>query len=84
MARVEPLAKIAITLDRELLEKLDFLIRAQIFKNRSQAIQEAVAMKVKQLERQEFEQACLKANKAEEQAWAELGWNEDSAAWPEY
>ena len=38
-------AKVAITLDENLLKRLDRLVRNRMFENRSRAIQEAVSEK---------------------------------------
>jgi len=45
-------SKIAITIDQNLLHRLDFLVKSQRFTNRSRAIQEAVAEKLARIERQ--------------------------------
>jgi Arc/MetJ-type ribon-helix-helix transcriptional regulator len=44
-------AKIVITLDEEILEKLDRLIDLHVFPNRSRAIQEALEEKLERLEK---------------------------------
>ena len=42
-------AKIAITIERDILSELDRLVRRHVFPNRSRAIQEAVGEKVRRL-----------------------------------
>ena len=42
-----PVSKIAITIDNNLLKEIDSLVKSNLFPNRSKAIQEAVADKLK-------------------------------------
>jgi len=49
-------SKIAITIDQNLLHRLDFLVKSQRFTNRSRAIQEAVAEKLARIERSQLAQ----------------------------
>jgi metal-responsive CopG/Arc/MetJ family transcriptional regulator len=77
-------AKVAITLDSELLKQLDLLVQEQVFPNRSQAIQVAVRDKLKQLKRERLATEAAKLNPQEEQALAEEGIEDDLAAWPTY
>ncbi len=42
-----PVSKIAITIDKALLKEIDLLVKSNLFPNRSRAIQEAVADKLK-------------------------------------
>jgi metal-responsive CopG/Arc/MetJ family transcriptional regulator len=44
-------SKIAITIDDNTLKRLDILVRAKFFPNRSKAIQEAVAEKLMRIEK---------------------------------
>jgi Arc/MetJ-type ribon-helix-helix transcriptional regulator len=77
-------AKVAITLEEETLEKVDRLIKLQVFPNRSRAIQEAVEEKLERLERSRLAVECAKLDPAFEKALAEEGLSADLAAWPEY
>ena len=77
-------SKIAISLDESTLNRLDKLVQKQVFPNRSQAIQEAVAEKLARLERSRLAQECAKLDPAFEKALAEEGLSEDLAEWPEY
>ncbi|MEZ0328697.1 MAG: ribbon-helix-helix domain-containing protein [Dissulfuribacterales bacterium] len=76
--------KIAITLDEQFIEDIDRLINKHIFKNRSQAIQEAVEEKLKRLKRTRLAKECTKLDITFEKAMAEEGLTEDSSQWPEY
>ena len=77
-------AKVAISLDESTLNRLDKLVQKQVFPNRSQAIEEAVAEKLARLERSRLAQECAKLDPAFEKALAEEGLSEDRAEWPEY
>ena len=77
-------SKVAISLDESTLNRLDKLVQKQVFPNRSQAIQEAVAEKLARLERSRLAQECTKLDPVFEKALAEEGLSEDLAEWPEY
>ena len=77
-------SKVAISLDESTLNRLDKLVQKQVFPNRSQAIEEAVAEKLDRLERSRLAQECAKLDPAFEKALAEEGLSEDLAEWPEY
>lgn len=77
-------SKVAISLDESTLSRLDKLVEKQVFPNRSQAIQEAVAEKLARIERSRLAQECAKLDPAFEKALAEEGLSEDLAEWPEY
>ena len=44
-------AKIAITIEEDILSRLDFLVKSHTFPNRSKAIQEAVKEKLNKIEK---------------------------------
>jgi metal-responsive CopG/Arc/MetJ family transcriptional regulator len=77
-------SKIAISLDENTLDRLDRLVRGEIFPNRSQAIQVAVEEKLQRLERGHLARECAKLDPAFEKALAEEGLSEDVSEWPEY
>ena len=66
-----PTSKIAITIDQNLLHRLDFLVKSQRFTNRSRAIQEAVTEKLARIERSRLAQECAKLDPKFEQEMAE-------------
>jgi len=76
--------KIAISMDHELLQKLDALVVNKQFKTRSQAIQVAVRETVRRLEHERLAQACSQLDANFEQQLADEGWDEDVDAWPEF
>jgi len=77
-------SKIAITIDQNLLHRLDFLVKSQRFKNRSRAIQEAVTEKLARIERSRLAQECAKLDPKFEQEIAEEGFAAEMNEWPEY
>ncbi len=77
-------SKIAITIDQNLLYRLDFLVKSQRFTNRSRAIQEAVAEKLARIERSRLAQECAKLDPRFEQKIAEEGFVAEMDEWPEY
>lgn len=77
-------AKVAITIDENLLRRLDYLVKMRVFKNRSRAIQEAVREKLERLEGTRLAQECAKLDPKFEQALAEEGLSVEVEAWPEY
>jgi len=79
-----PKAKVAITLDSELIERVDKLVRAARFPNRSQAIEIAVSEKLDRLERGRLARECAKLDPKEEQALADQGLAAEHDEWPEY
>ena len=77
-------AKIAITLEQDILTELDRLVRRHVFPNRSRAIQEAVKEKVTRLSVNRLAHECAKLDSKVEQALAEEGMSGEAARWPEY
>ena len=79
-----PKAKVAITLDVELLDRVDELVARREFRNRSQAIETALAEKLMRARRTRLARECAKLNPADEKALAEEGLEGSVDAWPEY
>ncbi len=77
-------AKVAITMDKEVLKRLDRLVKNRLFENRSRAIQEAVSEKLARLEQNRLAKECAKLDKGFEQSMAEEGLSAEAAEWPEY
>lgn len=77
-------AKVAITIEENLLNRLDRLVKAHVFPNRSKAIQEAVIDKLARIDRQRLARECAKLDKNFEQAVAEEGLAPEIDSWPEY
>jgi metal-responsive CopG/Arc/MetJ family transcriptional regulator len=75
--------KVAITIDRKLLKRLDRLVANRRFPNRSRAIQEAVEEKLSRLEHSRLAKEAAKLDRQFEQKLAEEGMAGE-AEWPEY
>ncbi len=76
--------KVAITIDRELLRRLDRLVAERRFPNRSRAIQEAVQEKLERVERSRLAREAAKLDRGFEQKVADEGLAGDAGEWPEY
>jgi metal-responsive CopG/Arc/MetJ family transcriptional regulator len=76
--------KVAVTIDTGLLTQIDALVKQQVFRNRSKAIQEAVQDKLARLKRTRLARECAKLNRQQEQALAEEGMEKELESWPEY
>ena len=76
--------KVAVTLDADLLDQVDLLVRERRFPNRSQAIESALAEKLERLSRTRLARECAKLDPAEERRLADEGLSEDLKSWPAY
>lgn len=76
-------AKVAITLDEDLLEEVDGLVSKGTFSNRSQAIAEAVREKVSRLGKRRLAREAAKLDPKEERGLAEE-YMTGEPPWPEY
>jgi metal-responsive CopG/Arc/MetJ family transcriptional regulator len=76
--------KVAITLDKQTLARLDNLVKDQVFPNRSRAIQLAVEEKLAQLDQSRLARECAKLDPIVEKALAEEGMSGELEKWPEY
>jgi metal-responsive CopG/Arc/MetJ family transcriptional regulator len=79
-----PKAKVTLTLDAELLERVDELVAKQRFRNRSQAVEAALADKVHRLARTRLARESAKLNPKEEKRLADEGLVDALDSWPEY
>ncbi len=77
-------AKVAISINKKTLKRLDHLVKEQVYPSRSRAIQEAIEDKLNRIERTRLAQECAKLDPAAERAMAEEGLSEELARWPEY
>jgi metal-responsive CopG/Arc/MetJ family transcriptional regulator len=79
-----PKTKVALTLDAELLERVDELVVKRRFRNRSQAIEAALADKLRRLARTRLARESAKLNPDEEKRLADEGLADALDSWPEY
>jgi len=79
-----PKTKVALTIEADLLDRVDDLVARQRFRNRSQAVETALAEKLDRLARRRLAEECAKLDPAEEQRLANEGLAASSESWPEY
>ncbi len=79
-----PKTKVALTLDADLVEQVDALVANRRFRNRSQAVEAALADKLQRLARTRLARESAKLNPREEKRLAAEGLADDLTAWPEY
>jgi metal-responsive CopG/Arc/MetJ family transcriptional regulator len=77
-------SNVAITLNEKTLTKLDRLVAARVFPNRSKAIQEAVEEKLSRIDKRRLARECSKLEPKFEKTLAEESLAEELAQWPEY
>ncbi len=81
---VMSVAKVTISIESNLLKKVDRLVKERVFSNRSQAVQSAVEEKISRLDSNRLARECSKLNKTEEQSLADLGLASEAEEWLEY
>ena len=77
-------AKIAITLDGNIVERIDLLVKKKTFLNRSQAIEEALKEKLNRLDKSRLATESSKLDPNYERDLAEEGIAQDTSEWPEF
>lgn len=77
-------AKITISIEQSLLQRVDRLVKSRVFPNRSNVIQQAIEEKMVRISRTRLARECAKLHPAEEQALADEGIAREEALWPEY
>lgn len=77
-------SKVAITINKKTLTKLDSLVKMRVFPNRSSAIQNAVEEKLRRLEQSRLASELTKLDPQFEKRMAEEGFSGDISEWPEY
>ena len=81
---IMPKTKVALTLDAALIEQVDHLVAGRRYRNRSQAVETALAEKLARLGRVRLAEECAKLDSAEERRLADEGLAADAESWPEY
>jgi Arc/MetJ-type ribon-helix-helix transcriptional regulator len=76
--------KIGITIQGHLLDRIDRLVKAGVFPNRSKALQEAVQEKLARFDRGRLARECAKLDKKTERSIAEESLFGEMSEWPEY
>lgn len=78
------LTKVALTLDSALITQVDELVERRRFRNRSLAVEAALADKLQRLARTRLARESAKLNPREEKRLADEGLAGDLTTWPEY
>ena len=79
-----PKTKVAVTVDTALLGRVDQLVAARRFANRSQAVEAALADAVARVARTRLARECAMVDPREERAMAEDGLAGSRDTWPDY
>jgi metal-responsive CopG/Arc/MetJ family transcriptional regulator len=77
-------AKIAITIEESLLQRVDRLVKSKVFPNRSKAFQQAVEDRIARLDRSRLARECAKLDPKYEKSLAEEGLSGEIDEWPKY
>ena len=77
-------AKVTVSIDQSLLNRVDRLVKSRVFPNRSQVVQEAVKEKIGRIDRTRLARECAKLEPTEEQSLADEGLDGEAAQWAEY
>ena len=78
------IAKVTVSIELKLLKKVDYLVKTNVFPNRSQAIQIAVQEKVSKIDQNRLTRECAKLDKIQEQEMADFGLVSEVSEWLEY
>lgn len=76
-------AKVAVSLDRRTLTRVDRLVRRGVFPSRSRLVQESIEDKLRRIDGVRLARECAKLDRRLERALAEEGL-EPVAEWPPY
>jgi len=79
-----PKEKVAATLERDLLTRLDRMVTEGKYPSRSSAVEEAVRERLAKLERSRLAEESAKLDPDFEQALADEGLTGDLSEWPDY
>ncbi len=79
-----PKEKVAVTIEKDLLSRLDRLVAEGRYPSRSSAVEEAVKERLEKVELTRLARESAKLNQKFEQALAEEGLVGDLSEWPEY
>ena len=77
-------SKITITLENDMVERIDMLVKSNLFPNRSKAIQQAVVEKLNRIDKNRLSQECAKLDPEFEQSFSEEGFTRQLEEWSTY
>jgi Arc/MetJ-type ribon-helix-helix transcriptional regulator len=75
-------ANVAISMDELLLQRLDQLVKDGAFRDRSEAVQQAVSEKIQRMDTSALARECAKLEPKAEQALADESLAADLSSWP--
>jgi len=75
--------RIAITLGRRTIHRIDQLVAANLYANRSRVIEQAIKEKFERIDRSQLARVCARLDPAFERSLAEGDFSEDLSGWPE-
>lgn len=78
------MVKIAISINEDIVRKIDRLVKKKIYPSRSRAIQEAVEEKMMREDKDRLAKECLKLDVSEEVVMAEEGMKVELEEWPNF
>jgi metal-responsive CopG/Arc/MetJ family transcriptional regulator len=79
-----PKQKVAVTIEKDLIIKLDRLVSEGKYPSRSSAVEDAVIERMVKVEKSRLAEESAKLDPAYEQALADEGLIGDLSEWPEY
>ncbi len=79
-----PKQKVAVTIERDLVIKLDRMVAEGKYSSRSSAIEDAVIERLTKVEKSRLAEESAKLDPSFEQALADEGLAGDLSVWPEY
>lgn len=77
-------SKIAISLEKSLVDQVDRMVRSGEFPSRSRAIQDALQERLRRVSRDRLARECAKLDSAQEALLAEEGMAFEDDQWPQY
>jgi len=79
-----PKQKVAVTIEKDLINKLDRMVSEGKFASRSNAVEDAVIERLTKMEKSRLAEESSKLDPSFEQALADEGLAGDLSEWPEY
>jgi metal-responsive CopG/Arc/MetJ family transcriptional regulator len=76
--------KVAVSIEKKLIERIDQMVKYNIFPNRSKAFQIALEDKIIRIDKSRLARECSKLDQFSEQQLADEGLTGDLKEWPEY
>ena len=79
-----PKQKVAVTIEKDLITKLDRMVSEGKYSSRSSAVEDAVIERLNKAERLRLAEESAKLDPSFEQSLADEGLTGDLSEWPEY